>query len=219
MASMNKNTRSQLAALSARQQTKQSQANEATSTPVQEDYLNTNTCWDDVDRIAAECTALLRSHAGHSVGLRQPEYLAQIDYKMTLARNVELLAKDLTQLNNELTDIKALHSGKTGGGRSFEEISSSIQVHEQYVHLLDRHETIVMPTSSHISEQFIEAERKLIEQGKTDVVEHYGAQLNAFNRVVVASSTLGALKEQQAEQEAAQAQDPNVITDVTPREV
>jgi hypothetical protein len=124
-------------------------------------HLKTNTCWDEVTAIYGDCVAMLMQNMGVVQVGRNEGLIVAVDDKATLAQNLRLLAQDLRIMNEELVKISERHQGKTGGGKTPDEMMESIQVYEMYAMWLQKYDTVVNPTVLHICEIYDLAEQRL----------------------------------------------------------
>lgn len=124
--------------------------------------LKSTSCWDDVNTISARCTELLNSSAMLEPLMQDARLMSHVAEPATLAKNVRILATDLGTLHKELQGLKQLHVGKTGTAADPQELVHSIQVFEQYMMFVERHDALVMPTANHIAEQLETARQKML---------------------------------------------------------
>lgn len=113
--------------------------------------------WDDVANIHVQCCKLLISHTGLSNLIQNPEVIAEIQDKSLFTKNVHTLNSDLTALANELAGLKKLHEDKSGRASSPDDHLLSIEIYEKYLVFISRHDSVVMPTVHHLTEQIQDA--------------------------------------------------------------
>lgn len=128
--------------------------------------LKDNKCWDDLNNMYFSMLQLISQHANISLLAQRKDIIAMVDDKETLTINIKSLANDLRTMNDDLSKIKAMHEGKSGGSQDPDEVFNSITIYEHYRLFMERHDAVIMPTALYIIEQFDQAERKLIDANK-----------------------------------------------------
>lgn len=129
--------------------------------------LATTSCWTDVNDISNKCEQLLASCAALHPSMRDPQLLDMVEDKALLAKNLRILSGDLGKLSTELQGLKKLHAGKTGTASDPQELITSINIFEQYMMFIERHDALVMPTANHIAEQLEVARRRMVDAANT----------------------------------------------------
>lgn len=183
---------------------------------------NKNPCWDELNHTAADCELLIAQHAALAAQASDEAILANIKNLGLLQSNIELLSRDLGDLNNKYQRIRALHSARSGNAKDPDDLMESIFINQQYATLIEHHQGVVMPTAMHITEQVQEAEEQLrVNDPETAMI--YRSRIsdiltNIAERARVNSAARQATQEKQTEIAAAEAlvaaQDPTVVTDV-----
>lgn len=120
----------------------------------------TNTCWDDLTAVYRQCSEMLFQHTLVTEVLNDKELMAFVDDAVTFNANVQQFAADLTQMNKELHQLRALHADKTGGSEDGQVVLHSFAIYEQYKLWMTKHDGVVKPTIMHILEQTNTAELK-----------------------------------------------------------
>lgn len=139
--------------------TKKSQARVARDRAEKE--LQNTRVWDDVREISHRCYSLLSSHVGLQSLITNDELRGAIKDISLFEKNIIVLSKDLESLKQELDQLSALHSDKSGRATTPDEHMEGISIFEKYYMFMERHQNVVMPSVSHLLEQFREAEHSL----------------------------------------------------------
>lgn len=122
-----------------------------------DEYFEKNSAWDEVNGIYVACIDLLRTSLALSPLLRERALLLLVKDKELLTRNVKAITRDTQALAEEVAKIKTMHSDKSGGSKSQEEMMESCMVFSQYVNFMERYDSALMPLIVHASEQLQEA--------------------------------------------------------------
>ena len=131
--------------------------------------LENNSCWDELNRIYESARVMLFQHTGiHALASNQ-QLQACLENPASTANSIKILAKDLTDLNNQLTSIASKHQGMVGGSKDPDEVWRSITIGQEYAQLMETHTSVVQPTAFKILEDFQYAEKKLAAQNNVEV--------------------------------------------------
>lgn len=153
--------------------------------------------WDVLNDLHGQCVKLLVSHTLTRTILADKELYTCFKDTAAVVANIRLLAKDITDHTQHLADIYAKHSNRTGGERNPDEGMTVIELHEAYSAWMTAHDALIMPTWMEIMDAVAHAEVVLRER-------------KGLNPEQVKA---------REEKAAADAIDPNVITDVVVNEV
>ena len=126
--------------------------------------LENNRCWDELNRIYESARVMLFQHTGiHTLASNQ-QLQACLENPSSTANSIKILAKDLMDLNRQLTEIYHKHQGMVGGSQDPDEVWKSITIGQEYAQLMETHTSVVQPTAFKILEDFQYAEKKLVEK-------------------------------------------------------
>lgn len=178
-------------------------------------YYQNNTCWDDVNAVSHSVMDMLNQHTSIADIVSNERLMVCVENKRTLANNIQILSKDLLTLLNELNAIRAHHANRSGGAKTEEENFEAIKIYEQYVALKERYDALIMPTFLQIQESLHQAEvlygEVLSQLGQEGVADYEAVQKKALELIHQQSQYT---EQQKKDLALAQAQDPNVVTDV-----
>jgi len=163
-----------------------------------------NNFWDDANRAYEELlknsdSANLLLAERIQAAMATPQRRARIKDENEVASNLKLVTKDILAFRSRLAEIKAKHADRHGAATTSEDLILVMDINEMYRVAMCLYNDNVMPVVAHtlelIGEDTDEAEAALQQQAKA-----------ADQRENIVT------------RRADEALDPNVITDVVPRE-
>jgi hypothetical protein len=171
-----------------------------------EAYYQHNTCWDDVQDIAAQCASLLPQYAGVAAALANPKIQANLENFKRTVNNVHVLSSTLRSLHTELQGIRADHAGKFGHANPEDHVKA-IGIHQRYLAWMERHNALITPVFTTICEDIQNAEIR-IKQAE-------GSESFSHELTENVGAVLAAVDEHLADGQArlTEAQDPAVVSD------
>jgi hypothetical protein len=157
--------------------------------------------WDEVANLSQQILTLIASYATSGDVVQMPEISAEIKDHKSLVSNLSIMAMDLRNVTGDVMQLRAAHANKTGSAKTPEEHMAGIQIHQEYVTIMERIEGVIQPVYLDLMRQIQEAETAAREKNKD-----FANNLNEIAKQVHEVMT----QEPQLRPE----QDPNVITDV-----
>lgn len=124
--------------------------------------IEVNNCFIELQDCYRNCAQML---AGHGVILQVTTdqiLMSYVEDKKTFYNRLELLAKDIVQLSNELAQLYTQHKDKNGMTSNPDEIMLAFTIGQQYSLFMERHAHAVMPNAENIIAQIRVAEAALL---------------------------------------------------------
>lgn len=146
--------------------TKKSQARVARDTQAKEldNYLKTNTAWDDLTQIRHSLLQQVAAFASLAAFKDREEILIRVQNRAAVENDVKLIESDLTHIFNELEELHKQHEGKSGGANDVDSHFNAVNVYQHYSLLIPRIEGTLTPTFARVTAAFAQAERTLLEE-------------------------------------------------------
>lgn len=101
--------------------------------------------WDSVNEISETAARLLAEPAQLSDLLRDKDLNERVENKDELTQCAFAVGRDSKDLANKLMDIRKMHTGRSGDAADPDELSMSLEIHGQYLELIDAYQTAVLP--------------------------------------------------------------------------
>lgn len=119
-------------------------------------------CWSDLLAVSQASGIALAGIGAQFIQLRSdPLKLTYLVDSKLFSNRVRTLSSDIKTLTKELADLVAIHTNRTGGHVSDDDLFHSIQLNEQYIVFNQRVEALLLPTANALAEQVDEAERRM----------------------------------------------------------
>lgn len=125
---------------------------------------SSTSCWDECEEFYQKCASVLRAHLELVRVLNNPELLAYVTDHPGLRANMRIMGTDLPVISRELADLHNLHKDKKGGSSNPDEVMHSIDIFQQYMLWVQKHEAVIMPVAAHLTEQVQRAELRMLQK-------------------------------------------------------
>ena len=104
-----------------------------------------NHCWDHLEECRRSLMDTISASAMVGKVVHNKQLMAHIDDLPKFSKNMQLLSKDLQEINQEVVEIAKEHDGKSGGGNAMANMEA-ISIFEKYTNAQTKYQTVVLPT-------------------------------------------------------------------------
>ena len=122
-----------------------------------------NQCWDHLEECRRSIVDTISASAMVGKIVHNKPLMEQIDDMPKFSKNMQLLSKDLHEINQEVQEIAKEHDGKKGGGNAMANLEA-ISIFEKYNDAQTKYHTVVLPTLIDLEVAINKAASKLSEE-------------------------------------------------------